>query len=157
MVAADSIGILGDGMLAKTSTPGGLVAKKNQDDEFWVADSGETEHTTSSAANLGDCHTTSTNDHVETADESLLAIAGYDQLHLDFDEGTGNFTGTTGDLELQRVVHGPQLGNHNLFSVTKLSKSLHAPLLSVPCSQPHQTTAGIKVTLVLKAPPRARP
>lgn len=127
MATADSTGALGDGLLAKNSTTGGLIAKKNRDDEFWVADSGATEHMTSSAANLRDYHTTSTTDRVVTADGKFLPIAGYGRLHLEVDQDTGDFTGTTEDLELQRVAHVPQMDNHNLRSVTKLSKSLHAP------------------------------
>ena len=83
MATADSTGALGDGLLAKTSTTGGLIAKKNRDDEFWVADSGATEHMMSSAANVRKYHTTSTNVRVETADGEFLPIPGYGRLHLD--------------------------------------------------------------------------
>lgn len=96
---------------------------------------------TSSTVNLRDHHTTSTNDLVEAADGTFLSIAGYGRRHLEIDQDTGNFTGTTGDIELQRVAHAPQLENHNLLSVMEMSKApLHA-LPNVPCCQHHQITA----------------
>lgn len=46
MATVDSTGAVGDGRLATICTTYGLIAKMNQDDEFWVADSGATEHMT---------------------------------------------------------------------------------------------------------------
>ncbi|CAM9841451.1 unnamed protein product, partial [Sphacelaria rigidula] len=83
---------------------------------------------TSSAANLRDNHTTSTDDRVETADEKCFPIAGYGRLHLEVDHDTGNFTGTTEDLKLQRVAHVPQLENNNLLSVPNSPSHFTRPL-----------------------------
>lgn len=108
------------------------------------------QHITLSAGNLRDHHTTSTNDHVEIADGKLLPITGYGRVHLEADRDTGDFTGTTKDLDLQRVAHVRQLGNHNLLSVTELDEFLHTPLQLYPIASAIRPPQGPKLLTLRK-------
>ena len=81
--------------------------------DFWVNDSGATEHVTQNRAGLEDYSPAPAGDKVECTGGNFLPIAGYGRLRLLVDQGDGDFKGTMRELMLEHVPHVPNLGKHN--------------------------------------------
>ncbi|CAN0075317.1 unnamed protein product, partial [Sphacelaria rigidula] len=125
---------LGAGLTAKMSKASNRLVEENKDEEFGVADSGATQHMTSSSAYFQEYQPASPSDQVETVDGKLLRVAGYGLLQFLVDQECGDFTGATEELELARVTYVPQLDQHKLLSATELSRAPGAPLRIYPAA-----------------------
>ena len=63
-----------------------------------------------------------------------LPIAGYERLRLLVDQGVGNIKVPTRDLAMERVANVPNLGQHNLISIKRLTLSFDAPMRFYPAN-----------------------
>ena len=68
---------------------------------------------------------------------------------MDTDNGT--FNGSTRELTLDRVVHVPKLGHHNLLSTKRLTTAFYAPMRVYPAAATIRPRFGRK-TLVFSLP-----
>ena len=112
--------------------------------EYWVDDSGATESMTADPVGFEGYEPAPPEDQVESADGKILPVAGYGRLRLLVDQGDGSFLGETQKLTLERVVHMPGLGKHNLISAKALAKMLDAPMRVYPAAAVIQPRHGGK-------------
>ena len=129
---------LGSGLLVATSARPALATRgaprERHEDEYLVEDSGATENMTQDSSNLEDCAPPPPGDEVESASGVVLPVGGYGRRRLLVDQDNGTFTGATRELTLDRVVHVPKLGRHNLFSIKRLTTGFDAPMRVYPAA-----------------------
>ena len=93
---------------------------------------------TQDSSHLEDYTPPAPEDEVESADGCFLHVAGYGRLRLLVDQGNGTFKGVTRELTVDRVVHVPNLGRHNLLSTKRLTTAFDVPM-RVPSRRNHST------------------
>lgn len=71
---------------------------------------------------------------MEGAGGAHLLIAGYGRLRLQVDQEAGDVRGPAHELAVERVAYVPNLRQHNLLLVKKLTQSFDAPMQFYPAT-----------------------
>ena len=89
---------------------------------------------TQDSSNLEDYTPPPPEDKVKSTGGVFIPVAEYGRRRVLVDQDNGTFKGATRELTLDRVVHVPKLGRHNLLSAKRLTTAFDAPMRIYPAA-----------------------